>query len=108
LFWVVGWVVAITVMNQTMNVEIQEEKKLCKCIDGVECEGCEYFEHCSNEKVDTNSRWFKHILNNDEQFDPNNIQKLNECPLEFMCDQWQILNSNYIRIIRMKLFSCRT
>ena len=65
----------------TEEVIKQEEKKLRKCIDGVECEGCEYFEHYYNEKVDTIYRWCKYLLNNDEQFDPNNLQKSNGCIL---------------------------
>ena len=54
----------------------QDEKKLRQCINGVECEGCEYFEHCSNDKVDTIYRWCKHILNNEEQFDQKNLHKV--------------------------------
>jgi hypothetical protein len=60
----------------TERVFKQDEKKLRQCINGVECEGCEYFEHCSNDKVDTIYRWCKHILNNEEQFDQKNLHKV--------------------------------
>jgi hypothetical protein len=60
----------------TEKVFKQDEKKLRQCINGVECEGCEYFEHCSNDKVDTIYRWCKHILNNEEKYDEKNIQKV--------------------------------
>jgi hypothetical protein len=43
-----------------------------ECIDGVECE---YFEYCSNEKVDTIYRLCKHVLNNDEQVDEQILHK---------------------------------
>jgi hypothetical protein len=39
----------------TGKVLKQDEKKLRQCINGVECEGWEYFEHCSNDQVDTDS-----------------------------------------------------
>ena len=54
----------------------QDEKKLRQCINGVEYEGCEYFEHCSNDKIDTIYRWCKHILNNEENFDKKNLHKV--------------------------------
>ena len=60
----------------TEKVIKQDEKKLRQCINGVECEGCEYFEHCSNDKIDTIYRWCKHILNNEEKFDKKNIHKV--------------------------------
>ena len=60
----------------TEKVFKQDEKKLRECINGIECEGCEYFEHCSNDKVDTIYRWCKHILNNEEQYDQKNLQKV--------------------------------
>jgi hypothetical protein len=60
----------------TERVFKQDEKKLRQCINGVECEGCEYFEHCSNDKVDTIYRWCKHILNNEEQFDQKYLHKV--------------------------------
>jgi hypothetical protein len=60
----------------TEKVFKQDEKKLRQCINGVECEGCQYFEHCSNDKVDTIYRWCKHILNNEEQFDQKNLHKV--------------------------------
>ena len=47
-----------------------------ECIDGDECEGYEYFEYCSNEKVDTIYRLCKHILNNDEQVQEQILQKV--------------------------------
>ena len=34
----------------TEKVFKQDEKKLRQCINGVECEGSAYFEHCSNDK----------------------------------------------------------
>ena len=54
----------------------QDEKDLHQCIYGVECEGCEYFEHCSNEKIETIYRWCEHVLNNGEQYDVKNAQKV--------------------------------
>ena len=60
----------------TEKVLKQDEKKLRQCINGVECEGCEYFEHCSNDKIDTIYRWCKHILNNEENYDEKNINKV--------------------------------
>ena len=60
----------------TEKVFKQDKEKLRQCIDGVECEGCEYFEHCSNDKIDTIYRWCKHILNNQEKYDAKNIEKV--------------------------------
>ena len=54
------------VMNHTMNVELLKRcLNRTKINNGVECEGCEYFDYCSIDKVDTIYRWCKHILNND-------------------------------------------
>jgi hypothetical protein len=36
----------------TEKVFKQDDKKLRQCINAVECEGCDYFEHCSNDKID--------------------------------------------------------
>ena len=60
----------------TEKVFKQDKEKLRQCIDGVECEGCEYFEHCSNDKIDTIYRWCKHILNNQEKYDAKHIEKV--------------------------------
>ena len=54
----------------------EDDKKLRQCINAVECEGCDYFEHCSNDKIDTIYRWCKHILNNGEQYDENKSTKV--------------------------------
>ena len=53
----------------------QDKKNVYECI-GVECEGFDCLEHCSSDKVDTIYRWCKHKLNNDEQFDQRNLQKV--------------------------------
>ena len=34
------------------NILKQDKKNLVQCIYGIECEGCENFEHCSNAKVE--------------------------------------------------------
>jgi len=60
----------------TEKVIKQDEKKLCQCINGVEYEGSAYFEHCSNDKIDTIYRWCKHILNTEEKFDKKNLHKV--------------------------------
>ena len=60
----------------TEKVFKEDDKKLRQCINAVECEGCDYFKHCSNDKVDTIYRWCKHILNNGEQYDENKRTKV--------------------------------
>mgnify|MGYP001210352321 CR=1 FL=1 len=60
----------------TEKVFKEDDKKLRQCINAVECEGCDYFEHCSNDKIDTIYRWCKHILNNGEQYDENKSTKV--------------------------------
>ena len=60
----------------TEKVFKQDEKKLRQCINGVEYEGSAYFEHCSNDKIDTIYRWCKHILNTEEKFDKKNLHKV--------------------------------
>ena len=83
----------------TEKVIKQDEKKLRQCINGVECEGCEYFEHCSNDKIDTIYRWCKHILNNEENYDEKNINKVKVkwMPIRFhvraLADPEQSLNA---------------
>ena len=83
----------------TEKVLKQDEKKLRQCINGVECEGCEYFEHCSNDKIDTIYRWCKHILNNEENYDEKNINKVKVkwMPIRFhvraLADPEQSLNA---------------
>ena len=63
-------------MDKKLNEMDEEDSVMIQTIDGVECEGCEYFEYCSNEKVDTIYRLCKHILNNDEHFDEQILQKV--------------------------------
>ena len=51
------------------KVLAKDGNQIRKVADGVEGEGCQYFEHCSKEKLKTMCRWFKHILQNkDMQF----------------------------------------
>ena len=39
-------------MDKKLNEMDEEDSVMIQTIDGVECEGCENFEHCSNAKVE--------------------------------------------------------
>ena len=55
---------ADNVCGASEKVFKEDDKKFRHDINGVECEGCDYFEHCSNDKIDTIYKWRKHVLNN--------------------------------------------
>ena len=82
-----------TVMNKTMNVELlkrsfnRTKRNFANVfmVLNVRDVNCEYFEHCSKDKVDTIYRRCKHILNNDYQYDQKNLQnvKVKCMPIRF-------------------------